>query len=106
MTQDDFFDLSLEEDFDSLNPLADFNPDEDDDFDSPIESGVIRTDPREFPTMEELAQRSSDYQQLPAAQRADTLFDNMKSFRKVLMAVLTACMESQPNEDLLQLVAK
>ncbi len=102
MTQDDFFDLSLEEESNSFNPLSDLNIDED--IDAPLESGIMRPDPKEFPTAEALAQSSEQLAQQPAAIRIATLFDNMQPSRKLLLDVMERCLDPQPNEDMIAFI--
>ena len=103
MTQDDFFDLSLEEDFDSFNPLSDFDVD-DDDTDIPLESGIMRPEPKEFPTADALVQSTEQMAAQPAAVRIATLFDNMQPSRKLLLLVMERCLEPQPNEAIVEII--
>jgi hypothetical protein len=93
MSQDELFDLSPEESFDSFDPLADVDDVDEYDFDAPIESGVVRTDPAEFPDMDALAQISEDIAKQPAYMRIATLFENMKHYKKMLLAIMEKCME-------------
>lgn len=104
MTQDDTFDLSPEEEFDSFDPLADFDP-ADDDYDAPLESGVVRVDPQEFPTMEALAQTTEELACQPAPVRIATLLDNMQPSRKLLISVMGKCLEPCPNTEVLAFIA-
>lgn len=99
MTTGDFFDLSLEEDYGTFDPLADFGPSEDD-LDAPIESGVIRAEPKEFPTAEALAQASESLASQPAAVRIATLLDNMQPSRKLLFALMERCATPQANGEI------
>ncbi len=103
MAQESIFDLSPEEGYDSFNPLADFNPD-DQDFDAPLESGVIRADPREFPTMEALAQTSEELATQPARVRIATLLDNMKPSRRLLISVMAHCEDPVSNTDAIRFI--
>ena len=103
MTQDDFFDLSLEEDFDSFNPLSDFDVD-DDDTDIPLESGIMRPEPKEFPTADALVQSTEQMAAQPAAVRIATLFDNMQPSRKLLLLVMERCLEPQSNEAIVEII--
>lgn len=105
MTTDDFFDLSLEEDYGTFDPLADFGPSEDD-LDAPIESGVIRAEPKEFPSAEALAQTSESLAAQPAAMRIATLLDNMQPSRKLLFALMDRCTAPQANEDVTAFIAE
>lgn len=105
MTQNDFFDLSLEEDPDSFDPLSGFDSDEDD-FDAPLESGIIRVDPKEFPTMEALAETSRELEQQPASVRIATLFDNMQPSRLLLLSIMSSCQTPCSNTDLVAQIAR
>lgn len=105
MAQEDIFDLSPDEGFDSFNPLADFNPD-DQDFDAPLESGVVRVDPREFPTMEALAQTSEELASQPTRVRIATLFENMKPSRRLLISVLARCEEPLSNTEAIAMISE
>lgn len=104
MTQDDFFDLSLEEDFDSFDPLSDFSVDEDE-TDIPLESGIMRPEPKEFPTAEALAQETEQMAAQPPEVRIAALFDNMQPSRKLLLTVLDRCLEPQANDDVVEAIA-
>ncbi len=105
MAQEDIFDLSPDEGYDSFNPLADFNPDEQD-FDAPLESGIIRADPREFPTMEALAQTSEELAAQPARVRIATLLDNMKPSRRLLISVMARCEEPVSNSEAIRYIGE
>ena len=97
MAQDDFFDLSLEENFDSFDPLFDVDDDTTDE-DAPIESGAVRPDPKEFLNAQQLAEDTRRLEQQPAEVRIATLFDHMRPFRKTLLSTLAFCAdEPQPN---------
>ena len=105
MTQEDIFDLSPDENFNSFNPPADFNPN-DQDLDAPLESGVIRTDPREFPTMEALARTSEELAAQPARVRIATLLDNMKPSRRLLISVMARCEDPASNCEIIRYISE
>ncbi|ACV23291.1 Uncharacterised protein [Slackia heliotrinireducens] len=106
MTQDDFFDLTPVEDFDSYDPLAD-TEDEEFDLEAPAESGMFLVEPGEFPTVDELASQAEALQQAPAAQRIATLFDHMERSRKILLGILEMCDgQVQPNELVISRIEK
>lgn len=101
MAHDDFFDLSLEEQFDSFDPLADV-ADADFDEEAPIESGAMRPEPSEFLNAEQLAAETARLAEEPPAIRIATLLDHMKPFRKTLLQTLAFCSgEARAEEDLL-----
>ncbi len=108
MTEEVRFDLTPEESFDDFEALweTQANDDEIFDYDAPAESGIIRADPEEFPTMAELADISAAIDALPAEQRIEILFDNMSTQRKLLLAILAQCETPQDNEELTAFIAQ
>jgi hypothetical protein len=106
MAQDeDFFDLSLEEDVDSFDPLAEDGHEVEPE-DAPAESGVVTADPREFPTNEQLAKDAEAQAQLPPEQRIATLFDHMQPYRQLLLDILRKAQQPVPNAEMKDAIAE
>ncbi len=100
----ELFDLSLEEDVDSYDPLADVREDGELD-DAPAESGVITVDPKEFLSSDQLAREAEAMQTAPVQERIALLFDHMRPFRKTLKNILAATVSPIPNAELVDKIA-
>lgn len=103
-TEHDLFDLSLEEDIDSFDPLADTDDDDAAEGDAPAESGVITADPKEFPGSSQLAQTAEELRQRPAPERIATLFDNMQPYHRTLHNIIDAARTPIANDQMKDLI--
>lgn len=107
LSRDEMFDFTLEEPIDSFDPLAGEAEEVDIyDYDAPLESGIVRTDPKEFPSIEVMKQRTEEFEQQPACMRIGQLFDNMPSYNKQMLAILGLCATPQANNDVIAFVTK